>query len=127
MSQKRLKISKTEKSEFETYEKSLDPTTDCYFPNMKPLVSLIWEHFSLSLLASSPTQSRNPSKISQKLSHLREKTINPELQLACFSLVHIKVQRNGTFHPKNVRLKDDFKRHICDCEFTIVAHTRTES
>ena len=50
MSQKRLKILKTKKSEFETNEKSLDPTTDCYFPNMKPFFSLIWEHSSLSWL-----------------------------------------------------------------------------
>ena len=52
MSHERLKIYKTEKSEFETYEKSLNPTTDCYFPNMKPFFSLIWEHFSLSLSLS---------------------------------------------------------------------------
>ena len=85
MSHKRLKILKIEKSDFETYEKSPNPTC------------------------------------------LREKTINPKLQLACFFLVHIKVQRNGAFHPKNVWLKDDFKRRICDCEFTIAARTRTES
>ena len=56
-----------------------------------------------------------------------KKTINPKLQLACFSLVHIKMQWNGTFHPKNVRLKDDFKRRICDCEFSIAVRTETKS
>ena len=76
MSHERLKILKIEKSDFETYEKSPNPTC------------------------------------------LREKTINPKLQPACFSLVHIKVQRNGTFHPKNIQLKNGFKRCICDCEFT---------
>ena len=92
MSQERLKILKAEKSEFETYEKSLDPTTGCYFPNLKPFFSLIREHLSLFLLASSPTQFQDPSKISQKLSHLRKKTLNPKLQPAFFSLVHIKLQ-----------------------------------
>ena len=85
MSQERLKILKIEKSDFETYEKSPNPTC------------------------------------------LREKTINPKLQLACFSLVHIKVQRNGTFHPKNIQLKNGFKRRICDCEFTTTTRTRTKS
>ena len=36
------------------------------------------------------------------MSYLREKTINPKLQSACFSLIHIKVQWNGAFHSKNV-------------------------
>ena len=37
-----------------------------------------------------------------------------------------KCGSTGAFHPKNVRLKDDFKRHICDCETTTTAHTGTE-
>ena len=44
----------------------------------------------------------------------------------CFSLIYIKVQQNRAFHPKNVRLKDDFKRHICDGESTIAVRTGTE-
>ena len=44
----------------------------------------------------------------------------------CFSLVHIKMQRNGAFHPMNVRLKENFKRRIRDCESTIAAGTGTE-
>ena len=56
----------------------------------------------------------------------REKNINPKLQPAYFFLVHIKMQLNGAFHPKNMRLKDGFKRHICDCESTIAAGTGTE-
>ena len=103
------------------------------------VISLIWNLSSLwfgnislslflSLLVSSPTQSRDLSKISQILSHLREKkSNNPKLQLACFFLVHIKLQQNEAFHTKNVQLKDGFKRHSCDCEFTIAARTRTES
>ena len=73
MSHERLKIFKTKKFEFETYEKSLDPTTNCNFPNSKLFCSLIWEHFFLSFLVSSLTRSRDSSKNSKKLSYLREK------------------------------------------------------
>ena len=83
MSQERLKILKTQKFEFETYEKSLDPTTSSSFHNLK---------LFFSLLVSSSTRSQDLSKISQKLSHLRKKTLNPKLQPAFFSLVHIKLQ-----------------------------------
>ena len=56
-----------------------------------------------------------------------KKTINPQLQPVCFSLVHIKVQQNWAFHLKNVWIKDDFKRCIYDCEFTTVVRAWIES
>ena len=114
ISHERLKIYKTKKSEFETYEKSPDPTTDCYFPNLKPFFSLIWEYFSLSLSwIHHPHNPETHVKFPKKCLIWEKKTNNPKLQPVCFSLVYIKVQQNRAFHPKNVRLKDDFKRRIC--------------
>ena len=126
MSHEKLKIYKTKKFEFETYEKSPNLTTRCNFPNLNPFFSLIWEHFSLSLLVSSPHDLETHLKIPKNCLIWEKRTINPKLQLACFSLVHIKVQWNGAFHLTNVRLKDDFKRCICDCEFTTTVRTGME-
>ena len=126
MSHERLKNFKTGKSKFETYEKSLNLTTNYNFPNLKLFFSLIWEHFSLSWFHH-PHDPETHLKITKKMSYLREKTINPKLQPICLSLIHIKVQWNGALHHTNVRLKDGFKRSICECEFTTTVCARNKS
>ena len=116
MSHEKLKMLKIGKSEFETFEKSPDPTTSYNFPNLKLFFSLNWEHFSLSWFHH-PHDPESHLKLPKNCLTWEKKTINPKLQPTCFSLVHIKVQWKRAFHLKNVRLKDGFKRRICDCEF----------
>ena len=104
-------------------------------PRQPAVISLIWNFSSLwfgniSLTLSlfhHPHDLETHLKFPKIILFERKKTIDPKLQPACFSLVHIKVQWNGAFHPKNIWLKDDFKRCIYDCEFTTVGCAGTES